>query len=571
MYQASLIQLLHQSDFQVPSELTWRARATGQRLLRGRWSSWGATACRADRGHLRVPRTNGSSGRIVSSPVQAMGGGHVEQVAQARIKRHGPLLRWLEYKKEDPGTRRQEELPGQGYTAAPPAHDTHDIAPREGAQSGTCRYEFRHVLRCRRPWMSSAVEGHWGELARTIRSSASDNIVEDHHDAVPPQSPSHQTGTGDGGYGGHGEGQDSRMALRGSKRPHTVLELLGVEQHRKERASCLSSAHQAPGDLEHPGQVGTVCSTAGHPHRLQEHQGHGRQAKRSGAVLDQHWPETGSYGRGPCRPAKTIRLLLHEAGSMQTSTRQGTTTSIGEEDRGSVHGDGVLRLGRSSQSVEDMGRSSTGVPRSARLPDSEAHRLPVARLVNPDNVCYAKSALQAFYWGGVMTRHPTESSGLMQAGMRILAQQGAPYLPQCLHLQPLFRGWRNLHRQQDVAEFHKHVIEFSQAGVYVGAWESRLTNPHAVSDGGSLQCPAMLHFPGHSLTAMISAWHQQYAIRALRFHAGLLTLQLCRFVGTNKNRQPLTIAAGECLRLATFAEPQGTAVGILPGYLGYLS
>ena len=159
-----------------------------------------------------------------------------------------------------------------------------------------------------------------------------------------------------------------------------------------------------------------------------------------------------------------------------------------------------------------------------------------------------------------MTRHPAESYGLIQAGVRILAQPGTPYLPQCLHLQSLFRGWRNLHRQQDVAEFHKHVLEVSQASVYVGAWESRLTNPHAVTDGGSLQTPVLLHFPGRSLTELIHAWHQQYAKHALRFHSGLLTLQICRFVGTDKNRQPLTIAAGECLRLPIFAEPQGTAV-----------
>ena len=233
-------------------------------------------------------------------------------------------------------------------------------------------------------------------------------------------------------------------------------------------------------------------------------------------------------------------MLLHEASGVQTSAGSGTAPTAGEANRGSVQGHDVLRLGRTS---------STGVPRSARLSCLEAQHLPVAKLRNPDNLCYANSVLQAFSWGGVMTRHPAESYGLIQAGLRILAQPGTPYLPQCLHLQSLFRGWRHLHRQQDVAEFHKHVLEVSQASVYVGAWESRLTNPHAVTDGGSLQTPVLLHFPGRSLTELIHAWHQQYAKHALRFHSGLLTLQICRFVGTNKNRQPLTIAAGECLRL----------------------
>ena len=369
-----------------------------------------------------------------------------------------------------------------------------------------------------------------------------------------------QNGPGDHRPGDYGEVQDSGLALRGSKRPRTVLELLGVEQHRKKGAGCLGSSNQTPGGADHPRQAGAGGSSAGHPHRLQEHQGHGRQAKRSGAVLDQHWPEAGGYGRSSCRPAKTIRMLLHEASGMQTSARPGTAPSAGEADRGSVQSHDVLRLGRTSQSVEDLGRSSTGVPRSARLSCLEAQQLPVAKLRNPDNLCYANSVLQAFYWGGVMTRHPAESYGLIQAGVRILAQPGTPYLPQCLHLQSLFRGWRNLHRQHDVAEFHKHVLEVSQASVYVGAWESRLTNPHAVTDGGSLQTPVLLHFPGRNLTELIHAWHQQYAKHALRFHSGLLTLQICRFVGTNKYRQPLTIAAGECLRLPIFAEPQGTAM-----------
>jgi len=190
----------------------------------------------------------------------------------------------------------------------------------------------------------------------------------------------------------------------------------------------------------------------------------------------------------------------------------------------------------------------------------EARALPAARLVNPDNLCYANSVLQAFYWGGAVTRRLTESYGEVQAGMHILARSGNPYLPQCLPLQILFRGWRNLRRQNDAAEFYAHVVEVAQASIYAGAWEARLDNPHTVSDGGTLQSPVLLHFPGADLTALIHAWHRQHAIHALRFHSGVLTLQLCRYIGLRKNRQSLPITAGECISLPVFSEPQGTNV-----------
>ncbi|CAE7234018.1 unnamed protein product [Symbiodinium sp. CCMP2456] len=242
--------------------------------------------------------------------------------------------------------------------------------------------------------------------------------------------------------------------------------------------------------------------------------------------------------------------------------RPRSTPTVGQEPRRSLHGDGVLRLVQSSHTVEDPGRSSTsGASRSTRQDgDVEAPALPAARLVNPDNLCYANSVLQAFYWGGVVTRRLAESYGAAQAGVHILARSGNPYLPQCMPLQILFRGWRNLRRQNDAAEFYAHVVEVAQASIYAGAWEARLDNPHTVSDGGTLQSPVLLHFPGADLTALIHAWHRQHAIHALRFHSGVLTLQLCRYIGLRKNRQSLPITAGERISLPVFSEPQGTDV-----------
>ena len=134
------------------------------------------------------------------------------------------------------------------------------------------------------------------------------------------------------------------------------------------------------------------------------------------------------------------------------------------------------------------------VSRSTRRAISEGPKLPLAQLRNPDNVCHAHASLQVFYWTGVLTGRSSACYGRAQAGMPVLATAGSHYLPACMHLQAIFRGWPALHGQQDVLEFMQHVVEVTQPSVYEGVWEARLTNPHTVSETGYLRCPLVNHF-----------------------------------------------------------------------------
>ncbi|CAE7245053.1 unnamed protein product [Symbiodinium sp. CCMP2592] len=253
--------------------------------------------------------------------------------------------------------------------------------------------------------------------------------------------------------------------------------------------------------------------------------------------------------------------LRPPAAAAPPSPGPGTTTSAGKAAGNGVPSHGLLRLDGEATPVGGPGRPPlASVSRSTRQVHSGDPRLPMARLHNPDNICYANASLQVLYWSGIMMADSLACSGLAQAGMSVIANAGAPYLPACLSFQVLFRGWRNLHRQQDVAEFITHVIAAAQPSAFDGVWQSRLTNPHTVTDTGYLRCPLMLHFPSTGLQSMIDTWHRQYARQALVAHSHLVMLQLCRYAGSAKDRSPLPVHAGECVRLPVFTEPCSDAV-----------
>ena len=483
------------------------------------------------------------------------------EMAEAELEGHWAKRGGLG-KAEDPGGGEGAGRLGQADAGSAADDDANDAPARSRTLPPSRGHLLRDVQRCGGPRMPASPASHGGELVGTVCAEEGHLLPEGDHDVVLAQAAAR--GAGEDPDGRHPDGEVSSPLLDGGRgqRPLTVLDLLGVEQRREKGAGVQAAAPQAPGSAHHPRQDGLGHSSAGSADQLSQHQGHGhRQGQRGDPVHDQHRPAPSlDRGRAP-GPAKTVWMLLHEANRKPSPPGSGTTPTAGEADGGGIHGDGFLRLGTAADAVGGPGRPpANAVSRSIRLNGSEEPRLPVAQLRNPDNICYANAALQVFYWLGVLTGQPAACYGRVQAGTPVLTATGSQYLPACMHLQVIFRGWPALHRQQDVVEFMQHILDVTQPHIFEGSWEARLTNPHTVSETGYLQCLLMLHFPGTSLQSMINAWHEQYSAHALVVHSGVIMLQLCRYAGTSKVRQSLHIAAGESIQLPVFSEPQQTAV-----------
>ena len=101
-------------------------------------------------------------------------------------------------------------------------------------------------------------------------------------------------------------------------------------------------------------------------------------------------------------------------------------------------------------------------------------------------------------------------------------------------VQAFHYGWQNELSQNDVAEYHSHLM--SIASVDCGGWEARLrVDMHTIcADSGSLRQPLGLVVPGEaedtlSLSECLLHWHLQLHCHALVAAPDWIVLQYPRF------------------------------------------
>ena len=85
----------------------------------------------------------------------------------------------------------------------------------------------------------------------------------------------------------------------------------------------------------------------------------------------------------------------------------------------------------------------TGMPRSA-CPEGLNPGIPLKKLRNARNLCYANSSAQAFYWSCKLASDADRCAGALKAGVLSLASTGSVYLPAMLTWRRAFQNWMHL-------------------------------------------------------------------------------------------------------------------------------
>ena len=120
----------------------------------------------------------------------------------------------------------------------------------------------------------------------------------------------------------------------------------------------------------------------------------------------------------------------------------------------------------------------------------------------------------------------------------------------------MLQHWPNPLQQHDSGEFHRYILTFLQPPAYDGEWQARLSNPCQITDSGRLTTPILVHPTGNTLAELIGGWRQQYAVRALSHHKGLLILRIVRFdfadTTASKNTSPIYVTPGEAVAVPIF-------------------
>ena len=336
------------------------------------------------------------------------------------------------------------------------------------------------------------------------------------------------------------------------------------------------------------GSADEACPSRGGVEKLQDNSaadGAGSVQGRGSSIHCVHRTERG-IKRHMLQCSAPERLGHHEADWSADSPRTGPGAAADQAAEAVLHGHHVLRVDEEADTVgrRCLGRHAAAAREVAQLSTRADLILPQARLHNRTNLCHCNALLQCVYWLGEVSTMAKACYGSLQAGLRVLRTAGELTLPNCMMLQPLFRGWPNLHQQHDAGEFLQRVLAVAQPGACAGGWEARLTDPASVHDSGDLGIPLFLHLPGETLQALVDSWHAQFATHALTYHGGCLFLQICRYsAGANKNMQ-YTVAmpvftdhGNACTRLeqfrvvaAVFHQGQQTTNGHYQALLGRL-
>ena len=212
-------------------------------------------------------------------------------------------------------------------------------------------------------------------------------------------------------------------------------------------------------------------------------------------------------------------------------------------------------VGRSRQGL-GLGRpSSPGVvPRAAQLRLRAGLQLPLVRFSNPVgmNLCYANSAVQAWYW----LRELSDSAESLQGTERFFASAHSVLITECMSFRALWRGWTGITRQHDVGEFWQHLVNSLQLDAFAGQWQALLTLPYQVQDSGTLDCPIMLPLSNSTFQGLINDWHNQYAVHGLQHSGGVVCFCLRRYTeNRRKNMCRIAITPGSRVNLPHFQAP----------------
>ena len=292
---------------------------------------------------------------------------------------------------------------------------------------------------------------------------------------------------------------------------------------------------------------------------LQERQAAGGAGEcGSGAVCSDNQPPNSSSGRDAPHFLPPIWQCLLQTARLPSAPGKDRQAASGKTARDEVPGDGVLRLEVERQLAGpggDLGRSSApAVPRAAQQWACRSLSIPMAKLLNPrgQNLCYANSCLQAWYWLSQMVDSSEHIGGRIQAGLRTIGRSGSRHLPSCMVFQPLFSCWQHVHQQHDAGEFWLHLVNVARSPAFDGFWQARLTNPPSLVDSGTLFHPLILQ-PGSSLQSMIDDWHQQFAVHGLKESVSALCVQFARYSRDGqKNQCCIDIQPGASVGMPVF-------------------
>ncbi|CAE6971438.1 unnamed protein product [Symbiodinium sp. CCMP2592] len=149
-------------------------------------------------------------------------------------------------------------------------------------------------------------------------------------------------------------------------------------------------------------------------------------------------------------------------------------------------------------------------------------RLPMARVTNRHNYCYANAVAQAIYWMGEMSCNPAMAHGGADGSFTVLGRSGKVSLVDSLVWRALLRQWPRPLEQHDAGEFMNHAIR------------------------------------------LLSLWATQYSVRALQAHSGMVIFRLLRYdmegVASTKNQAPVYVQPSELVALPVFESEADVSV-----------
>ena len=326
-----------------------------------------------------------------------------------------------------------------------------------------------------------------------------------HHgaeDDTPDGDPHQAQGGGRGAASRRGEDRPLRgswLGQGGLDGPGSMLRVSRLGHEAEETGGFRTTAAVPDIGSEGP-RCGDPQPDAGRcPASVQVHHGaDGQHGERGGAVHGHHQPSIEGGGRASSDHASPFRQCLLQAAGDENQARARQSLQHESAPGASVLEPGLLRMeAEAEQSFPGLGlgrpRPEEAAPSAVRLCLSGHMQLPQARLANPAgmNVCYANSALQAWYWLRELTDSPESLRGSSQTGHQILLQPNTVLLTDCWALRSVSRTWPELTRQHDVGEFWQHLVVTWRLDAFAGQWQARVLNPFTIGVPwiGPLPCP----------------------------------------------------------------------------------
>ena len=229
------------------------------------------------------------------------------------------------------------------------------------------------------------------------------------------------------------------------------------------------------------------------------------------------------------------------------------------------NGSGEGGGGKGRRHVEPAG-AEPPVPRPACRPAA-------VHLQNPHNICYLNSCVTALLWLGQQRVNSEAFFGLLGPALRSCAT-GTPrkplYLPGLMHWTPHLRGWPELRRQHDVAEFWAYLLAIAQPSGMAGTWESRENRGGEahVHDSAMLWTPIPMDLPATGLQSLVEGWSAQHYTHALAAETPFFTVQIKRFSfhdgRSHKRTDAIPLRPDAAVQVPIFCTGGGTSIELKP-------